>query len=270
MKRPGLRLFLATIQLALLGGCVVPQARYEEARSALAVEQEAHRRTGQKLHELAVQLDELGKQLATRERALAERGEQLDATTLSANVSAREREEAIATVEQLRGELGRVGDHLRTFAEQKAALATALEGAETRARRLEGLEKAATRRGLALRDAALLMSDAITAGEVELVVSDGRPLVRLDQRSAFVPNSGELQPGTRAVASAVAKVASLHPQLQIRISRRASDGPAATAELRRVADELEKAGVSPTRIEVAVEAAENAEGEDGPLEIALL
>jgi hypothetical protein len=58
--------------------------------------------------------------------------------------------------------------------------------------------------------------------------------------------------------------------LQIRISRRASDGPAATAELRRVADELEKAGVSPTRIEVAVEAAENAEGEDGPLEIALL
>lgn len=270
MKTHALRLLLATIKLALVAGCVVPKARYEEARSALAVEQEAHRRTGQQLHQLAQKLDDVAKRLAERERALSEQSEQLDAASLSANVSAREREEAIATVEQLRGELGRVGDHLRAFADQKAALESALASTETRANKLEGLEKAATRRGLALRDVALLMSDAITAGEVELAVSDGRPTIRLEAHAAFVPNSSDLQPGTRAIAAAVAKVAARHPELSIRISRRAKDSDAATAEIRSVADELENGGVSPARIQVAVESPESTDAEDGPLEIALL
>jgi flagellar motor protein MotB len=270
MTTHALRLLAMVAQLAVLGGCVVPQARYEEARSALAVEQEAHRRTNQKLYDVSQKVDQLAKQLEARERELAERGEQLDASTLAANVSAKEREEAIETVEQLRGELGRVGEHLRAFADQKVALASALDGAEARAKRLEGLEKAMTRRSLALRDVSLLMSDAISSGEVELAVSEGRPVLRLEQQNAFVPNSGELQPGTRALASAVARAAGLHPELGIRISRRAKDAPTATGELQRVADEIEKGGISAERIEVAVETPTSADGADGPVEISLL
>lgn len=270
MSRLAVRLGMTALNVAMLGGCVVPQARYEEARSALGVEQEAHRRTNQKLHELAGQLDELGKKLADRERALAERSEQLDASSLAANVSAREREEAIATVDQLRGELGRVGDHLRAFSDQKRALESALGTAEERAKRLEALEKSATRRALAVRDVALLMSDALTAGEVELAVVEGRPVLRIDPRSAFVSSNGDLQPGTRALASAVGRAASRQPELQIALSRRSNDTSGATAELRRLADELEKAGVSPARIEMAVTAPEAPDTDDGPLEITLI
>jgi hypothetical protein len=267
MSWRGARILPLALKLAVLAGCVVPQARYEEARSALAVEQEGHRRTAQELFEMSRKLEALSAALAARERALAEAGEQLSAKELSLNITASERDSAGQIVEQLREELSRVGDHLRSFADQKSALATALDAAEGRASRLSELERASNRRTLVVRDVSLLLGEAITTGEVDLGVSEGRPVLRLDHPSAFIAGSGELQPGTRATVSALARALRLHPEARLRLVRRARDDQAATAELRRVASALEGEGLAPARIEIAVEKIED---DDGPVEIYVL
>jgi hypothetical protein len=263
----GLRIVPVALQLAVLAGCVVPQARYEEARSALGVEQEAHRRTSQELYGMSRKLEELSVALAARERALAEAGEQLSAKELSLDITVTERDSATQIVDQLREELSRVGDHLRAFGDQKSALATALDAAEGRASRLSELEKAASRRMLFVRDVSLLLGEAITTGELELAVSDGRPVLRLEHASTFISGNGDLQPGTRSVASALARALRLHSETRLRIARNARDEQAATLELRRIASELESAGVAPAQIEIAVEQRGD---EDGPVEIYVL
>jgi flagellar motor protein MotB len=261
------RILPLALQLGVLGGCVVPQARYEEARSALAVEQEAHRRTTHELYGMSRKLDELSTALAARERALAEAGEQLSAKEMSLDITATERDSATQVVDQLREELSRVGNHLRAFADQKSALATALDAAEARSSRLGELERAASRRTLFVRDLSLLLGEAITTGEVELGVSEGRPVVRLEHSSAFIAGSGELQPGTRTTAAALARVMRLHPEARLRISRQARDEQAAAVELRRIGAALESEGVAPARIEIAVE---NSEQDGAPVEIYVL
>lgn len=266
MKHIVVRLALMAVQLAMVAGCV-PQARYEEARSALAIEQEGHRRTNAQLHQLAQKVDRLEKALAERERQLAAAAERGSAQELAANVAVTERDQANLTVEQLREELGRVGDHLRTFAEQKKQLATQLDAADARAKRVEDLEGSASRRTLVVRDVSLLLSEAITAGEIDLDVHEGRPVIRLEHRSAFVSKNGELQPGTRVATSAIARAARLRPETRVRILRRAADEKAATAELRRIADGLEAEGMPADRIEISVE---KVGGEEGPIEIYVL
>ncbi len=51
---------------------------------------------------------------------------------LESSVVAKERDEATGLVDQLRGELARVGDNLRSYAEQKADLEKSLQAAQAR------------------------------------------------------------------------------------------------------------------------------------------
>ncbi len=267
MKRlTKIRFVVFGLQLLALGGCV-SQARYDEARSALMVEQEAHRRTNAQLYALSQKVDQLQARLSERERQLEESAAQISAAELAATQADTERDEAVATVEQLRGELARVGDHLRTFADQKQSLSEALDGAETRAKRLEELEKSVARNALIVRDVSVLLNEAIAMGEVELEIVEGRPLLRLEHASSFVAGSGDLQPGTNAVASALSRALRARPEARVRISRRADDSAQATAELERIAKRLQAEGLAANRIEIVVEPAN---GEPGPIELSVL
>ena len=58
------RLVATLALLAAATGCVVPEARYEEARSAIHVEQEAHRRTLTELRGISESLGTRGKGIA--------------------------------------------------------------------------------------------------------------------------------------------------------------------------------------------------------------
>jgi hypothetical protein len=118
-----------------------------------------------------------------------------------------------------------------------------------------------------VRDVSLLLNEAITMGEVDLELKDGHPVLSFEHRSAFVAGSGDLQPGTRAAASAVARAMRSHPETRLRIVRRARDEKGATLELKRMTDALISAGVQAAQIESSVEKAEN---DDGPIEVHVL
>ena len=92
-----------------------------------------------------------------------------------------ERESADGLVEQLRNDLARVGDHLRIFGEQKASLEEAVAAAEARSQRIAAAERNAARSALVLRDLARELRQPLGAGEIEIDLELGRPLVRIEK-----------------------------------------------------------------------------------------
>lgn len=133
------RRFIAVRAISMglaLSGCV-PSTSYEQAVSATEVEQEAHRRTQarlteaeQKLAALTAKEKQLSHDLEGEEQKVAERELELTSTK-----AARDQEAELS--EQLRGELARVGDHLKVYAGEKDQLAAQLAASEKREAALE-------------------------------------------------------------------------------------------------------------------------------------
>jgi chromosome segregation ATPase len=135
-----LRTLMACIALS---GCV-PATSYEQANSAAEVEREGHRRAAVKLAAaeeelklakaekvaLLAEKKDLEARLQTEESALAQ-------TSLDMESAKKENEQQTELVTQLRGELARVGDHLKTYQGDKDALAEELAAAEAKIKLLE-------------------------------------------------------------------------------------------------------------------------------------
>jgi flagellar motor protein MotB len=115
--------------LWLVVGCV-PITRYEEAESAAAVEAEARRRAALELESTRQRLSELEATLQARDAELEARQRTLDEQQLASSISDKQRQENASLVEQLRGELSRTGDHLKSYSEEKARLERELSAAQ--------------------------------------------------------------------------------------------------------------------------------------------
>jgi hypothetical protein len=240
-------------------GCFVPATRYEEARSALLVEQEAHRRTQARLVAVSRDHDKLDAQLGEREKRIHQLEIDLAEARLGSEIAASERKFAVELVEQLRGELGRTGDHLRVFADDKRKLAAALEAAELRAKRLEQCEQTATDNALIVRDTALALHEPIANGELELVLLDGKAALRIAS-SELVGETPE--PLGQRVLATLARVALAHPDARLEIREEGAtgtDGEVATARVKRVADRLGAHGLSADRVALVPSAGGNGE-----------
>ena len=126
----------------MLGGCVQATA-YEQATSAAAVQAEGRRRLGEELAQKSAELLALRQE---RERLQAEnarlsgelrrREGAMDQAELELVLAKQERTEEASLVQQLRGDLARVGSHLDVFADEKADLDAALQAARAENERL--------------------------------------------------------------------------------------------------------------------------------------
>lgn len=118
-------------------------------------------------------------------------------------------------VEQLRGELARVGDHLRTYSDQKQALSAALSAAEARSKRLEEAEKRHVELSATVRDVALALHEPLAAGELALAAHEGKTELNIPR--AKLLTSGEVHAGGTKLIAALTKVAALHPKSRIEL-----------------------------------------------------
>lgn len=231
-------------------GCLVPAARYEEARSAAQVEQEAQRRTQRELSRAASERDAARAELRTRERRIEKLESELAEAALATDVAGSERRYALELVEQLRGELLRTGDHLREFAGDRNRLADALKSAETRARGLAACEADAADNAGIVRDLAVELHQPIRSGEVDLEVVDGVPLLRIDSQEL----AGEVPDTTgRTLLAALVRVSQKHAHARVRIREvgKVPDGVDRAKRLRRVSDALAALGLAAERVELA-------------------
>ncbi len=250
---------ISAILLAATSAGCVSKTRYEEARSAISVEQEARRRTQSEVLVLDQKLGVLQGQLAEREQRLEAADEQIAESNLARDMALGERQSATELVDQLRADLERTGNHLRQFAEEKNRIAVELDQAEVRAKRVDACEQNASDNAAIVRDAALVMKDPIAVGEIELDPVDGRVVLRIPAGEI----EGEtLTPTADHLMSGVARVASLHMPARISIAETGGNPNAkdASPRLRTVADRLSALGVAPERVETRKNAASSAGG----------
>jgi hypothetical protein len=150
--------------ISLATGACVPKGDYEDAvRRA-----DRNQALRQKVEAERARLDAEYSRAKARLDALAA---ELDAARYEAEVSTRERKAAEETVEQLRSELSRVGDHIRHYAKRNIEL-------ERVGSQLADLERDVAARLATLRDLTAKLDGLSPSSGVSIVTVDGFPAVR--------------------------------------------------------------------------------------------
>ena len=206
------RLILHVASIAALAGlfaACVPATRYEEAKSASDVEFAGRKRAEAALEATRAQLSAAQAELGQREQKLAESEQSVSESKLENTVAVKERDEATGLVDQLRGELARVGDNLRSYAQQKADLEKSLQAAQARKLELERSEAHTVAIARLTRDLTSTLGDRVTSGDVLLDVRDGQVLLSAPPELWF-NDDGSLRTGMEGVLSAVSRVLALH------------------------------------------------------------
>lgn len=241
----------AVLLLSLGTGCV-SQTQYDEAQALAHVEQAAHRKAVARAHSLQAKIDTLKAQLAEGERSLSDRKDQLAESQFDTELIVKERDAAGELVQQLRGELARVGDHLRAFSSQKEELSQALQEAEQRAEQLAKAERDATRLAIVTRDVSLLQSDGLENGELDLQIVPGKLTLSGDPAVLGTKSGQNLTAKGRALVGALAELSQLHPDVELVIHALVSEPSEDEPDLGRVMRAaLLTEGVSEQRVSLA-------------------
>ncbi len=241
------RLIVHVASIAVLAGLLnacVPATRYEEAKSASEVELAARQRAELELRTTREQLDTLTAQLDERARQIAESEQSASEIKLENSVATKERDEATGLVDQLRGDLARVGDNLRSYAQEKADLERSLLEANARKLDLEKSEAKTVAVGRLMRDLSAALGERVITGDVSLDVQDSHVVLSAAPDFWF-DDSSALRPGTEVVVAALRRVLIGHPESSALLRL---PGPAADERGAALLAALRTKGVSSSRV----------------------
>jgi hypothetical protein len=242
--------WLLVLLLGVLSGCV-PVARFEETQSAAQVESEGRRRFEQQVQQLEAENAQLRSQMQQKDRALDERDERLSQAELDSTTQGKQQKDAESMVEQLRGELQRVGGHLQAFHEEKQKLQAELGGEHERSQE----------RARLTRDLTLSLAEPITTGAYTLDTERHSVVLRVP-RSDVLGTDGSVKREAAALLDAVAKVLSLHKTTKLRLEDSSAPGDAPAVQ--SVVKALGERAVSAERFEPLLPDAGAAQPTDEP------
>ncbi len=214
------RLIVHVASIAVIAGLAsacVPATRYEEAKSASEVELSGRQRAEAELRATREKLEQVTAELNQREQKLSETEQSVSETKLENSVAVKERDEATGMVDQLRGDLARVGDNLRSYAKQKAELEKSLDAAQQRKAELEQGEAHTVAIARLTRDLTSALGDRVTSGDVAIDVQGGRVLMSAPSDLWF-DDGGSLHNGMDGVLAAVSRVLALHTDSALQLS----------------------------------------------------
>ncbi len=251
---------------AWVSGCMVPAKQAEDARAALRDEQAAHRVTADRAYTLARELDDAKREIKRREGRVDEGLASVAEHRFEYDVAVRQREEAEAVVEQLRGELARTGEHLHAYAGERERLAQELKVAERRAEQAGDAARARGEELLLMRDVSLTFHPEISAGRAKVApaVDDAARVVLTFSAQEMLGESGVSVEGAERLQR-VATIATRDPERPVIVSVAEVGGGAAPESallrLSQLAEALSAAGLSAERVVVSVDAEGSGETE---------
>jgi hypothetical protein len=243
--------FAAAAALTSLVGACVPATRYEEAKSASEVELAGRQRAEAELRAVRAKVDALTDELNQRQQKLAETEQSVSETKLENSVAVKERDEATGLVDQLRGDLARVGDNLRSYAKEKADLEKSLAVAQARKAELEKSDAHTVAIARLIRDLTSALGDRVTSGDVSIDVQGGHVVLSAPTELWFDDGAG-MRTGIDGVLAAVSRVLVMHGDSSVEMSVPGPDADKRSAALRSA---LSARGVDASRIQVATAAA---------------
>jgi hypothetical protein len=248
------------LMLSMFAGCV-PATRFEETQSAAQVEMEGRRRSEYQVTRLTAENAELRAQMQKQSQVIDEREQALSQAQLDSSTLGKQSEDAAGMVEQLRGELARVGGHLQSFHDDQQKLQSALAAAAARGRALSRLS----------RDAALSMAEPIATGEYTLDAEQSSVVLRVP-REKLLTDDGNVKLDAEPLLKNVVRLMQLHKQAKLRVEDSAHEGDAiavsrlvaALTERAVTAERFEPLAAKP---EVASEPSAAAAPNPGPAEV---
>jgi outer membrane protein OmpA-like peptidoglycan-associated protein len=217
----------AVAAIAGLMVACVPATQYEEAKSASEVELAGRQRAEADLAATQAKLTAANADLSERDAKLAATEESVSESKLENSVALKERDEATGLVDQLRGELGRVGDDLRSYAQQKAELEKTLEAAVARKKELEQGNAHAAAMARLMRDLTSALGERVLSGDVAIDVADGQIVLSAPSELWFADDA-KLVPGADGLLAAIARVLVVHADSSVEVT--APGGSALGAE----------------------------------------
>jgi outer membrane protein OmpA-like peptidoglycan-associated protein len=227
----------------------VPATQYEEAKSASEVEMAGRQRAEAELVAARAQLDAAKAELSARDAKLAATEQSVSESKLENSVALKERDEATGLVDQLRGELGRVGDDLRSYAQQKADLEKSLAAAEAHKKELDQGDIRTAAIARLTRDLTSVLGERVLSGDVALDVVHDKIMLNAPSELWFGYDA-KLSPGADALLAAIARVLTMHPDSSVEVT---PPGSAALAPERAqsLSSALTAKGVAAPRITLA-------------------
>jgi hypothetical protein len=228
---------LALLSVLAITGCV-PVTRFEETQSAAQVELEGRRRAEYQMAQLAEENTQLRAQMQQQSQVLDEREQALSQAALDSSTQGKQRQEAEGMVEQLRGELARVGGYLQSYGDDKQKLAASLENASGHGVRLARVT----------RDATLLVGEPLKTGEYALEAEPGKIVLRVP-RSDVLALDGSVKAEASSLVGSVARLLKLHPTSKL--SAYDSSAPGDAIAVATLVAALGQQGVGAERIEPA-------------------
>jgi chemotaxis protein MotB len=195
MKSLPARVAIVLAASLALGGCV-PKGKYDaavkdtqSARADAAKQAESDRA---RIAALEKQLEALQADLKKAQDALADRSKSLD--------------DATAQNAELRGELERLGKNVDKLLADKGTLSSALTQAKDRLDELRKAQAAADARTALFRALALKFQKMIDAGQLKIVLRNGRMVIQLANDVLFDSGQTDIKPAGQQPLAQIASV----------------------------------------------------------------
>jgi chemotaxis protein MotB len=258
-------LSITALSAALAVGCV-SKGKYDALSADAArarVQADSERaRSAQRLSATQAELERLQRYIAEAEARCRNTAVELGAEAMTSFACVKALDEATAMNAGLRGELERMGKDVDHLLKARGTLASSLEQARARLDELRRAEAASAARAALFRDVALRLKRMIDAGELQVVLRNGRMVLVLPNDVMFDSGKTEIKPGGKEALAQVAAVLSTlekrsfqvagHTDDQpIRFSGFASNWELSTERALRVVNFLLKSGMQPGSLSAA-------------------
>lgn len=130
---------------------------------------------------------------------------------------------------QLRAELTRLGKDADRLLQEKGALASSLAEARARLEELRRAQSAAESRAKVYRDLALKLKKMVDAGDLSIVLREGRMVLLLPNDVLFDTGRTDIKPAGRAALEQVASVMKIIASRDFQVGGHTDNVPIATA-----------------------------------------
>jgi chemotaxis protein MotB len=177
---------------ALVTGCVTTKAYNAKVAQLDKLRADDAKTAQEKIAALEEQLKNVSAQLHATQDERDKLGKQLD--------------DATALTGELKKRLEKLGQNVDKLTSEKGALAQTLEDAKARLEELRRQKAAAEARAATFRDLVAKLRSMIDAGQLKVVIRDGRMLIQLPNDVLFDSGKTNIKPDGQAALAKVAQV----------------------------------------------------------------
>ena len=181
-----------------LGGCVF-SSKYKAKVDELTASQRREADLQTKLKAAQDRVAELERQLADNKAAL-------DKTTGERDGLRKELDDSTALVGQLKERLEKLGQNVEKLAAERGQLSSSLQDAKSRLEELRKAKAAAEARAAVFHKLVAQLRSMIDAGQLKVIIRDGRMLIALPDDVLFDSGKTEVKPAGQVALGKVAQV----------------------------------------------------------------